>query len=457
MELHLYNTLSRKKEKFSPLKKTQVSMYSCGPTVYWYQHIGNMRTYLFVDALKRTLQYNDYKVKHVMNITDVGHLTSDADEGEDKMETAVKREGKSAEDIAQHYTNAFLEDLTRLNILPPTLLPRATEHIPEQIELIKVLEDKEYTYRTADGIYFDSSLFKNYSKLARLHVKGLQQGKRVAAGEKHHKTDFALWKFSNTPGVRQQEWPSPWGIGYPGWHIECSAMAMHYLGQEIDIHTGGEDHIPVHHTNEIAQSEAATGKKFVNYWLHGAFLLSKGEKVSKSKGGLYTISDLEKMSYLPAHYRYLCLLTHYRKPLNFTLEHLESAKVAYERLKRKIQDLKEHPAKGKDVTKKYEKEFHEAVNNDLNFPEAIQVLWKLVDSNSKNIREAVKKMDEVLGLELLQEIETLIPQSVQELITERDKAREAKNWKLSDELRHKIRAEGYEVEDSSSGQKITKK
>src|SRR3989304_3917189 len=271
--IKLYNTLTRKKEVFKPLKKGQVGVYTCGPTVYWYQHIGNLRTYIFADILKRVFLYNNYKVKHIINVTDVGHLTSDADTGEDKIEGAAKREGKTAREIADYYLRIFQEDFKKLNILEPNSWPKATEHIKEQIELIKKLEEKGFTYRTNDGIYFNTGKLRDYGKLARLKKQGIQAGKRVSLGEKRNNTDFALWKFSETRGFRQQEWDSPWGIGFPGWHIECSAMSMKYLGERFDIHTGGQDHVQIHHTNEIAQSEAATGKKFVRYWLHGAWLV----------------------------------------------------------------------------------------------------------------------------------------------------------------------------------------
>ncbi|MEM4245179.1 MAG: cysteine--tRNA ligase, partial [Candidatus Nanoarchaeia archaeon] len=295
MELKFYNTLTRKKEVFKPIHDKKVGIYTCGPTVYWYQHIGNLRSYIFSDLLKKVLLFNGYEVKHVMNVTDVGHLTSDADEGEDKIEKAAAKEGKSAKEIADYYWKVFRNDFKKLNIAEPTVWCKATEHIKEQIDLIKRLEKKGYTYRTDDGIYFDTSKFKDYGKLARLKKEGLEAGKRIELKDKKNITDFALWKFSEKPGVRQQEWDSPWGVGFPGWHIECSAMSMKHLGEHFDIHTGGIDHIPVHHTNEIAQSEAATGKKFVNYWMHGAFLTSKGEKISKSKGGLYTIAELEEL------------------------------------------------------------------------------------------------------------------------------------------------------------------
>ncbi|MEK6898567.1 MAG: cysteine--tRNA ligase [Nanoarchaeota archaeon] len=451
--LNLYNTLSRKKESFKPIKK-EVGMYSCGPTVYWYPHVGNMRTYIFSDILKRVLDYNGYKVKHVMNITDVGHLTSDADAGEDRMESAVLREHKSAEEIADFYTQVFLSDMKKLNILIPNFMPKATEHIKEQIALIKELEKKGFTYKTHDGIYFNSTKFKNYGKLAKINLKGLEAGKRIDIGEKKHKTDFALWKFSQNPGERQQEYQSPWGLGFPGWHLECSAMSMKYLGKSFDIHTGGIDHIPIHHTNEIAQSESATGKKFVKYWLHGAFLNFKGEKVSKSKGGLYTISELEKLGYNPMHFRYLCLLTHYRKPLNFTLSHLEAAKSAYERLKRKVQNIEGGKAK-----KDYEKQFAKALNNDLNMPEAIQILWKALEDtqyNSKAKKQFLEKADSVLGLELLITQDDQIPENVQSLLVSRQEAREKKDFKLADKIREQIKSLGFIVEDTPEGQKVSK-
>lgn len=276
--IKLYNTLTKKIEIFKPIKPKQVSMYTCGPTVYWYQHIGNIRTYIFADILKRTLIQAGYKVEQIINITDVGHLTSDADTGEDKMEKAAEKENKSAQEIANHYFSVFHEDTKKLNILEPSKWTKATEHIKEQIELIKKLEKKGFTYKTSDGIYFDTIKLKDYGKIANLKIEKLKAGKRISIGEKKNKTDFALWKFSPKDQQRQQEWESPWGTGFPGWHIECSAMSIKYLGKHFDIHTGGQDHIPIHHTNEIAQSEAATGKKFVNYWLHGAFLLYNGKK-----------------------------------------------------------------------------------------------------------------------------------------------------------------------------------
>jgi len=383
--LKLYNTLTKKKEVFLPIDKKEVKIYTCGPTVYWYQHIGNMRAYIFSDVLQKVLEYNGYNVKKIINVTDVGHLTSDADTGEDKMEKEAKKENKSAKEVAEFYFNAYLSDLKKLNIKLPFKFPRATDHIKEQIKLIKILDRKGYTYKTNDGIYFDTGKFKSYGKMAKLDIEGLEAGKRIALGDKKNKTDFALWKFSPKNEERQQEWSSPWGIGFPGWHIECSAMAMKYLGKTLDIHTGGIDHIPIHHTNEIAQSEAATGKKFVNYWLHNEFLTFKKEKVSKSTGGLYTISELDDVGYEPLIFRYFCLQTKYRQKLDFSLDKLKAAKKAYERIKKKAAELKKIEPKGKDLTKEYNARFLSSINDDLNTPAALQVVWKMladIDFNS---------------------------------------------------------------------------
>jgi cysteinyl-tRNA synthetase len=451
--LRIYNTLTRKKEGFKPVKKGKVGIYSCGPTVYLYQHIGNLRTYVFSDVLKRVLRYDKYQVKHVMNVTDVGHLTSDADTGEDKIERAAKKQGKSAGDISNFYLNAFKKDLKKLNIIEPDVWPKATENIKEQVELIKKLEKKGYTYKTSDGIYFDTSKFPAYGKLAKLNLKNLKAGKRVGVGEKKNNTDFALWKFSEKQGVRQQEWKSPWGIGFPGWHLECSAMSMKYLGESFDIHTGGADHIQIHHTNEIAQSEAATGKKFVKYWMHAAWLLFKGEKVSKSKGGLYTISELEKKDFDPLVFRYLCLTTHYRKPLEFSIKKLEFAKNSYSRLKNRISEIKD-----KGINKKYLEEFEEAIDDDLDMPGALQILWRLVrDGKTKGKLGSIKKMDEVLGLDLLKKERMKIPEKIKTLVRERDKARKGKEWKKADELRRNINKLGYVIEDTDRGSLVRKK
>ena len=456
--MKVFNTLTRKLEEFKPIKKTEVGLYSCGPTVYWYQHIGNLRTYIFSDILKKVLQYNGFKVKHVMNVTDVGHLTSDADTGEDKMEKAAKKEGKTAKEVAEFYLKIFKQDFKKLNIQEPNIWCKATKYIKEQIELIKILEKKGFTYQTSDGIYYDTSKFENYSDFAKLNIKELEAGRRVDVGEKKNKTDFALWKFSSKEEKRQQEWESPWGTGFPGWHVECSAMSMKHLGKHFDIHTGGEDHIPVHHTNQIAQGEAVTGKKVANYWMHGAFLLSKGKKVSKSKGGLYTISELEELGYHPLDFRYLCLTTKYRMPLNFTLESLDSAKNSLNKIKERIRELKEEEtSKGK--TKEFLEEFKKSINDDLNTPKALAVLQKVLKTDklgSKQKLETIEDFDKVLGLNLLKTKKETIPKELVELAKEREKARKNKDFKQADTLRDKIKKAGYTIEDSKEGPKLKK-
>ncbi len=451
--LELYNTLTRKKENFKSLKKGRAGLYSCGPTVYWFQHIGNLRSYISWDILKRVLNFNNYKVKHVINVTDVGHLTSDGDTGEDKIERAAKKQGKTAKEIASFYLKVFRDDFKKLNIIEPDVWPKASEHIKEQIEIIKILEKKSFTYKTSDGIYFDTSKLKDYGKLARLKAEDLKGGKRIKVGDKKNKTDFALWKFSKEPGKRQQEWKSPWGIGFPGWHLECSAMSSRYLGKQFDIHTGGQEHIPVHHTNEIAQSETAFGKKpWVKYWLHGAWLLFKGEKVSKSSGGLYTVSELEKQGFNPLEFRYLCLTTNYRKPLNFTIKNLKKAAESYQRLKNIVTDISDT-----GDNKKYLDEFEKAINDDLNLPQALQVLWKLVRDEKANGKiKTIKKMDEVLGLDLFKKDKISIPKNIQELVNKRQDARKSKDWKAADEIRNKIKKLGYSLDDTKEGVKVKK-
>ena len=452
--IKLYNTLGRKKEVFEPLKDMHVGIYTCGPTVYWYQHIGNLRTYIFADILKRVLSYNKYKVKHIINVTDVGHLTSDADTGEDKIERAAKREGKTAREIADYYLRIFQDDFKKLNILEPNAWPKATEHIKEQIELIKKLGEKGFTYKTKDGIYFNTSKLKDYGKLARLKKSGIRAGKRVSLGEKRNKTDFALWKFSPSGEKRQQEWDSPWGIGFPGWHVECSAMSMKYLGESFDIHTGGQDHIQIHHTNEIAQSEAVTGKPFVRYWLHGAWLLFKGRKISKSLGGLYTISELENLGFEPMDFRYLCLTTHYRKPLSFTIDNLKTARNSHQRLKNIIAGLKDRG----NLNRGYLEKFEKAITDDLNMPEALQVLWSLVrDKKANGKLEAIKKMDKVLGLNLLKKEKIAISSQIKKLIGQREKFRKSGNFKEADEIRKKINNLGFIIEDTEKGVVVKKR
>ncbi|TKJ17269.1 cysteine--tRNA ligase [Candidatus Woesearchaeota archaeon B3_Woes] len=458
MALKLYNTLTRKKELFKPIKKGHVGMYSCGPTVYWYQHIGNLRTYIFNDILKRVLNYNNFKTKHVMNYTDVGHLTSDADTGEDKIEKAAKKEGKTAKQISEYYASVFEKDCKKLNIIPPNIICKATDHIKEQIALVKLLEKKGFTYQTSDGVYFNTSKLKDYGKLGLIDLEGLEAGKRVSLGEKRNKTDFALWKFSDTLKKRQQEWKTKWGIGFPGWHLECSAMSSKYLGKQFDIHTGGEDHIQVHHTNEIAQSEAAFNvKPWVKYWLHGAFLTHKSEKISKSTGGLYTISDLEKNGFTALAYRYFCLNTSYRKQLNFSLEILEGAKNSYERLKNIIIDLKSKKDSNKTKEfEKYRKQFKEYIDDDLNMPKALSVLWDVLRDEklgSKEKLELAYDFDKVFGLDIkdIEEEKQKLDKEIKELIEQREKARKNKDYSKADKIRDDLKKKGIVLEDTSEG------
>ena len=457
--LKLYNTLTRKKENFKPIKPSEVGVYTCGPTVYWYQHIGNLRSYIFSDVLKRVLLWNKFKVKHVINVTDVGHLTSDADDGEDKLEKAAKKEHKSAGEIADFYFYYFVEDLKKLNVLMPDVWPKATEHIKEQIELVKILEKKGYTYSTDDGIYFNSSKFKDYGKLSRKKVEGLEAGKRIDMGAKKHKTDFALWKFSEEPGKRQQEWDprrfgADWPIGFPGWHIECSAMSSKYLGEQFDIHTGGEDHIGVHHENEIAQSECAFGKKpWVRYWMHGAFLKLEGGKMSKSTGKILKLEDLEEKGFDALAFRYFIFTGHYRKPLTWGFDGLQSASDAYKRLKKIISQIKDD---GK-VNEKYLKEFEKKINNDLDMPGALSVLWKLIrDEKAEGKRKTIKKMDEVFALDLFKVEKVEIPVKIKKLADERAKARKEHHWTLADELREKLKKACWKVEDVGEGYVLSK-
>lgn len=442
--LKLYNTLSRKKEIFKPIINGKVGIYTCGPTVYWFAHVGNMRAYIFSDVLRRILEYDGFKVKHVINVTDVGHLTSDADEGGDKVEEAAKKAGKTAKEISHFYFDAFHEDFKKLNLLEPFKWSWATEHIEEQVAMIKVLEKKGFTYETTDGVYFDTSKFEDYGKLSRKKIEGLEGGRRVDLREKKNKTDFALWKFSRDE-KRQQEWDSPWGVGFPGWHIECSAMNSKYLGKTFDIHTGGEDHVPIHHENEIAQSTCANGVAPVNYWMHGAFLEIKGGKMSKSVGGIKTIGELEKEGIDALAYRYFTFTAHYRKPLTWSDEAIGSAVSSYKRLKNICSSLKDD----RKVNKKYLTEFGKRIDDDLDMPGAMAVLWKLVrDEKATGKVGTIKEMEKVFGLGLLEKEEVKVPKKVEELRDEMDKAREEKNYENSDNLRNEIEKEGFKVKST---------
>ncbi len=462
-KLYLFNTLTRKKEEFIPLEEGNVKMYCCGPTVYNFAHIGNLRAYFFEDILKRVLLFNNYKVKHVVNITDVGHLVSDDDEGEDKMEKGSIREGKSVWEIAEFYTASFMEDIKNLNILQPTIWCKATDYIREQIDMVKCLEEKGYTYSTSDGIYFDTKKFPEYGKLALLDIQGLEEGKRIAfSDEKKNKTDFALWKFSPKDKQRQMEWESPWGKGFPGWHIECSAMSRKFLGDTFDIHCGGVDHIPIHHTNEIAQSEACTGKQFVRYWLHGEFLIEEKGKMSKSAGEFMRLKTLMDRGYSPLDYRYFLLMTHYRKKIKFSFDNLDSARNGFNNLKSKIEEAYKlsEGNKAKELSAtgiKYADKFADCVNDDLNVTEGIAVLWEVLKDENLSPAEKLTlayKFDFVLGLKLDEISATAgneIPQEIIELAEKRKDAKANKDFKSADELRNLILEKGYEIKDVKGG------
>ncbi|MFC1598028.1 cysteine--tRNA ligase [Patescibacteria group bacterium] len=454
--LALFNTLSRKKEEFVPRDKDTLSLYTCGPTVYDYAHIGNLRTFVFYDLLRRVLQENGYEVKHVMNVTDVGHLTDDADAGEDKMEKGAAREGKTAWEVAEFYESAFFADVKALNILPATMRPRATDHIKEQIKLVEALEAGGFTYETSDGVYFDTSKFADYGKMARLDVAGLEEGARVEKNpEKRNVTDFALWKFSPKGSKRAMEWESPWGVGFPGWHLECSAMAMKYLGDTVDIHAGGVDHIQVHHTNEIAQSEAATGKPFARYWLHGEFLLIDSGRMGKSEGNFITLEDVRAKGFDPLAYRYFLLGAHYRSKLNFTWKSLEAAQQTFSKL---IYLVSQWDKPG-TICSDCEEKFRNALNDDLNTPEALAIMWELVKSDKPSSAKAATliEMDKILGLSIQKRATDLrakinkAGKKLDTLLEQREEARTTKDYKKADKIRDKIQSKGFIVEDTDEG------
>lgn len=462
--MNIYNTLTRQKEVFKPIKEGEAGIYTCGPTVYNYAHIGNMRTFITEDLQVRALRFLGWKVKRVMNITDVGHLVSDGDTGEDKMEQGARREGKSAWDIAKFYTEEFFKDFRALNCADPDVTCRATDYIKEMIDLGLTLEKKGYTYVIAgDGVYFDTAKLPDYGKLAgKSHIEGIQEGARIEANEgKRNPTDFAVWKFSAPGEKRQMEWDSPWGKGFPGWHMECSAMAMKHLGDTIDMHWGGEDHVAIHHTNEIAQSEAATGKPFANYWLHARFLVSGDTgKMSKSSGEFLTTSLLPKKGYDPLAYRYYCLQTHYRKQLEFTWEGLDAAAKGLERLReaaRRLGDTMQH-----GVPDKYLSDFKAALEDDLNIPQALACAWEAARDEALPAGERLaflKEADKVLGLDLFAapKAEAELEPELMALVEARAAARKAKDFKRSDELRAELAAKGVLVEDTSGGQKWKRK
>lgn len=454
--LRIYNTLSRSVEEFIPIQQLKVGMYSCGPTVYDYQHIGHMRRYTMDDILVRVLKASGYAVKHVMNITDVGHLVSDEDTGEDKMEKGARKYGLSVWEIAKKFEQQFFDSLDKLGIAHADEIMHATDYIEEQISLIKTLEEKGHTYTIADGIYFDTSKFADYFKLSRQNPEELKKGARVEFVEgKKNAADFALWKFSPADEKRQMEWESPWGIGFPGWHIECSAMSMKALGNHFDIHTGGIDHIAIHHSNEIAQSECATGEKFVNYWVHHNFLVVEGEKMSKSLGNFYTVQDVMDKGYDPLSLRYLYLQTHYRQEMNFTWEALDGAQSALVKLRNNVTD---NDATAPNIA--WMGKFMDALSDDLNTAKALSIVWEMV--KDENLLEGEKKgtlleMDKMLGLDVSKKEIIDIPEEIQNLVNEREAFRKAGDWGASDEVRQKILDLGFKIEDSKNGPKVTPK
>ena len=451
MELKLYDTYERRLRPFEPLEAGRVGLYACGPTVYDYAHIGNLRTYLFGDTLRRILALNGYDVAHVINITDVGHLTSDGDTGEDKMEKGSRRTNQSAWEIAEFYTKAFEQDLVHLHILAPTIWARATDHIPEQIAFIAEIERKGFAYRTSDGIYFDTQRLERYGHLARLNIAGQQAGHRVDIGDKRSPTDFALWKFSGAE-QRQMEWDSPWGRGFPGWHIECSAMSTRYLGALFDIHIGGEDHIPVHHSNEIAQHEACHDHPPARYWLHGAFLkLEGGDKMSKSDGGFLRLATLVERGFDPMAYRYLVLSAHYRSPLAFSWDALEAAQTALGRLRQAYHRLPD----GGQPDPVYQQAMLVELNHDLNTAKALALMWEVLKSPLPgDVQKATLGwLDQALGLGLKEwtPVVHAVPEQVRRMVLARDQARTEKRWADADNLRSSIEAAGFSVRDTTAG------
>ncbi|MBR2377724.1 MAG: cysteine--tRNA ligase [Clostridia bacterium] len=455
--MKLYNTLTRKKEEFKPLNGNTVRMYSCGPTVYNYAHIGNLRTYVFMDLLRRVLKYEGYKLKGVMNITDVGHLMADSDDGEDKMAKSAREQNKDPYEIAEFYTDVFFKDFAKLNIGRPEVVCKATDHIQEMIDYVVGLCEKGYGYETSDGIYYDIEKFPDYGCLSGNSLDDLKAGARIEVNdEKRSPYDFAIWK--KAPKEHLMQWPSPWGQGYPGWHIECSAMSKKYLGEVFDIHSGGVDHIPIHHENEIAQSQGLTGKNPAKFWIHGEFMLVDGGKMSKSLGNTYTIEQLEKMGYSPMVFRYFCLNAHYRKKLNFTFETMDSAKISYERLCQAI--LKHKNASDnldEEKLNKYIEEFNEDVADDLNIPSALGVLWTMLkEPASKNVYETALKFDKVFGLslDLVKEEKAEIPQDIIDKAEKMQLARKEKDYATADAIRNELASLGYIVKNTKDGYEI---
>ena len=463
MKLTFYNTLTRKKEEFHSIDENRVRMYSCGPTVYSYAHIGNFRTYIFMDTLRRVLKYNGYELKHVMNITDVGHLESDADEGEDKMEKAARKEKKDPYEIANFYTKIFLKDMEKLNIDKPEIITKATENISQMIEYVKEIIKNGYAYETSKGIYFDISKLDKYPVLSNRKLDDQIAGARVDVDpEKKNPYDFALW--IKAPENHIMKWESPWGLSYPGWHLECSTMGRRFLGEEFDIHTGGVDHIPTHHENEIAQSKGATGKIPAHVWMHCEYLQVDGGKMSKSLGNTYTISQLEEKGISPLAFKLFCFTAHYRNKLNFTFEGAYGAQKALERLYDSyIKNANGVDDVDEDIIKEYEERFLAYINDDMNMPGAMSVVWEIARNAKKSIKFAdlLLKFDKVLGLDMKNAEKYLLefkheeseelPEEIKALVEERKQARAEKNWAKSDEIRDRIISLGYSIKDTKDG------
>ena len=458
MDIYFYNTLTKKKELFKTIEPNKVKMYSCGPTVYKDATIGNMRTNLFQDTLRRVLEYNGYEVKQVMNITDVGHLVSDGDEGEDKMLKSAREEHKSPMEIAEHYTKLFFKDLERLNVEIPEVICKATDHIKEMLEMVQKIMERGYAYETSTAIYFDVSKLDEYGILSGIKLDEQKSGARVEVDpEKKNPYDFALW--IKAPENHLMKWDSPWGPSYPGWHIECSAMSTKYLGEEFDIHTGGIDLIPTHHENEIAQNKGACGKIPAHYWMHGEYLLINGGKMSKSLGNVYLLDDIISRGYDPLVYRLFNFSCHYKGKLNFTWEGIESASVALNRLREGYQKhLAGNANVSDEVIAEIENKFHQAINDDLNMPLAMSAVWEAVKYQDKSPKMAqlLEKFDTVLGLKITEKKEEEIPQEILDLVEQRKVARGDKNWAESDRLRDLITEKGYIVKDTKDGVEVSK-
>lgn len=457
--MRIYNSLSNQVEDIKTIEPNKVKMYSCGPTVYFYPTIGNWRTFVLADFLHRALKFNGYDVDFIMNMTDVGHLFEEggnAEAGEDKVEEQAFLEGKTAKEITSYYTENFLNSYKDMNLLPPRKFTKASEYIDDQIALMATLEEKGYTYRTSDGIYFDTSKFEKYGELSGLNAQNVKES--TPNLEKKNPTDFSLWKFSPKDKKRQQEWQSPWGVGFPGWHLECSAMILAELGDTIDIHAGGEDLKMIHHQNEIAQSESATGKKFVNYWVHGAFLTIDGGKMSKSLGNVYTLEDIKQRGYSAMDLRYLFMTANYRTPLNFTWDAIQNAQNSLRKIYEIIASY-EQDSKA-EVSEKYIKKFKDALDDDLNVPEALAVIWELLKSNiiETSKLNTILKLDEFLGLRLDEHIGYEIPENIENMARMRREYRKSGIWDKADVLRREVADLGYVVEDLPDGSyKIKKK